>query len=523
MQALLNQVPGPQFINNHEVGDGLNTAGYRFNQRDNETRDNVTGKIDYNISTRHAISGSYLWNRDNSDRPDLENDYSAIPKVYNPDARQFPGASWRWTPTARLTNEVRAGFNLTYGYFLTTQQFGQYYLTGMTYSDPVNEFQPQGRNTNTYALSDDAAYQRGRHYIQFGFHGQDVRVRSYDASGVVPSYSLAMGAGPAGAHAQQPARHQQHRPGQRQRAAGHAGRLSSIATARPSTSPAAPRATFPARPSCATSCSTTTISTCRTNGRWRRASPSRWGCAGNCPGVADERDSLELLPVLQGTAVQTLLSNATLNFAGGSVGRPWYHRALEGFRPQHRLRLGRLRRRQDGVPRRLFHQLRERPGDLIAPENMLEANGGLQGIAAATGLSGRVATGLPAISLPTLPGSADRRRQLRQQSFQRRGHGRSEPEPAARAAVFHRHPARFQGHGLRGALRGQSRGGRLPGLRFQPGADQCRTASWPTSCARRTTASWRWRQNGVFNPTTTPASPAASRSPYSRSSRARSF
>ena len=30
------------------LGDGLNTGGYRFNQRDNETRDNVTGKMDYN-------------------------------------------------------------------------------------------------------------------------------------------------------------------------------------------------------------------------------------------------------------------------------------------------------------------------------------------------------------------------------------------------------------------------------------------------------------------------------------------
>src|SRR5581483_116181 len=44
-------------------------------------------------------------------------------------------------------------------------------------------------------LSDDAAYQKGRHYIQFGFHGQNVRVRSYDASGVIPSYGLGMGSG----------------------------------------------------------------------------------------------------------------------------------------------------------------------------------------------------------------------------------------------------------------------------------------------------------------------------------------
>jgi hypothetical protein len=82
MQNLLNQVPTT--INSSLVGDGLNTGGYRFNQRSNEIRDNVTVKLDYNLSTKHAISASYVWNRDDSDRPDTENDYSVIPKIFNP-------------------------------------------------------------------------------------------------------------------------------------------------------------------------------------------------------------------------------------------------------------------------------------------------------------------------------------------------------------------------------------------------------------------------------------------------------
>src|SRR5215831_8840103 len=86
MQGLLNQVSGPQFINNYLVGDSspgnlMNTAGYRFNQRDDGTRDNFTAKIDYNLSTTHGFTGSFIWNRYNSDRPDGENDYSAAPKV----------------------------------------------------------------------------------------------------------------------------------------------------------------------------------------------------------------------------------------------------------------------------------------------------------------------------------------------------------------------------------------------------------------------------------------------------------
>ncbi len=45
-------------INNSDVGDGRNTGGYRFNQRNNELLDNVTGKADYNITTRHAVSAT---------------------------------------------------------------------------------------------------------------------------------------------------------------------------------------------------------------------------------------------------------------------------------------------------------------------------------------------------------------------------------------------------------------------------------------------------------------------------------
>ena len=78
----------------------------------------MTGKLDYNINTRHAVSGTYAHNRDNSDRPDASNNYGLVPAVTNPTHADLVALSWRWTPGATLTNEVRGGFNLTYGYFL---------------------------------------------------------------------------------------------------------------------------------------------------------------------------------------------------------------------------------------------------------------------------------------------------------------------------------------------------------------------------------------------------------------------
>ena len=188
-------MPGPQYINNSIIGDGLNTGGYRFNQAVNEIRDNVTGRFDYNINTKNVVSFTYAWNRDNSDRPDYENDYAAVPKSTNPTHSDFLSTSWVWTPSSRLTNELHAGFNLTQAYFDNSQNFGSYIVTGTIFNDPVNELFPQGRNTNTYAITDDASYQRGSHYIQFGFSGQQIRIRSVDYSGTTPVYTLGMGIG----------------------------------------------------------------------------------------------------------------------------------------------------------------------------------------------------------------------------------------------------------------------------------------------------------------------------------------
>lgn len=398
MQGLLDQVPSGQFINNQELGDGLNTGGYLFNQRNNQTRDNITGKLDYNLNTKHAISGSYLWNRNNQDRADAETDYSAIPKVYSPNHSHFLATSWRWTPTARLTNEVRAGFNMTYAYFFSNQQFGQYYFTGMIYNNPVNSFQPQGRTTNTFALSDDAAYQRGRHYIQFGFHGQNIRVRTYDASGVIPTYNLLMGSG-------QRALTRTSLPGISSTdldtanlllasLGGYVDSYSQTLNVTSRTSGYVPGAPY--------------VRHLRLNDydfyvqdKWKIAPrlTVTLGLRYQLPGVADERDSLELMPVIKGSLVQTLLSDAKLDFTGSSVGRPWYHRRWKDFAPNVGFAwdvFGNGRTAVRGGYAVSFVNDQE----LVAPENMLFANGGLQGTASQAGLSGRATDRLPAIQLP---------------------------------------------------------------------------------------------------------------------------
>jgi len=398
IQALLNQIPGPAQINSNTVGDGRNNGGYRFNMRDNETRDNATGKLDYNLSARQAVSGTYAWNRQNLDRPDAENDFSVVPKAYNPNHTDFLAASWRWTPSARITNELRGGFNLNFGDFVTSQKFGPYLLTGMIFSDPVNEFLPQGRNTKTYVLSDNAAYSRGRHFIQFGFHMQQIRVRGYDAAGTLATYSLAMGSG-------QPALLAKELPG-----------ISS-------TDLAAANALLANLGGYIDTSSQTFNVASRTSGfvpgaqyvrhdklsnyaiyiqdKWRLLPrlTLTLGLRYEMPGVVDERNALQLAPIVQGGAVQTLLSNATLDFTGSAVGRPWYHRYWKDFGPNFGFAWNVFGDGKTAL-RGGYSLSYVNDQEILAPEDLLTANAGLQSVVAVTGLSNRVSSGVPPIDKP---------------------------------------------------------------------------------------------------------------------------
>jgi hypothetical protein len=360
---LPKQEPAASAINTFSVGDSTpailkNTAGYRFNQSGDEVRDNVTARCDYNFSAKHVFRTSYIWNRDNTDRPGLETDFSVIPRITNPNHSHSLSANWRWTPAATLTNELRGGFNL---------------VTGRLFTNPVTETPPQGRATNTYALCDNAALQYGQHFIQFGFHMQRIRVHAYNDAGILPAYSLAMGTG--------------RQAFVRSEFAGIGGCDLATANALPATLGGyidGYRQTFNV--------------TSRTSGYQAGA-----GTVRNLKLSEYDlyvQDNRKLLPVLQnGDARQTLLSNATPGFAGASAGRPWHKRELTAFAPNIGLAWGVFGTGRTSVRAGyLISYLNDQASS--APRSIAEANSGLVGLSPATGLSGRVGTGLPSVAPP---------------------------------------------------------------------------------------------------------------------------
>jgi hypothetical protein len=187
-------------VNNTDRGDSkpgrlLNTAGYRFNQVDINSRNYFGGRLDFEASASHHFEGVLTHFKEDDDRPDLDFYSGAGQRPYTyttAPVKRFVGA-WRWLITTRLQNEVRGGANLAPVRFESKYQSGAYRYAGqtgtlpLTLQDPEVNFLPQGRYTNTYQFNDNASFLMGNHALQFGGSLQRIHVNPYNHEGTIPT------------------------------------------------------------------------------------------------------------------------------------------------------------------------------------------------------------------------------------------------------------------------------------------------------------------------------------------------
>jgi hypothetical protein len=152
------------------------------------TVDNVVGKVDYHLNERNTISGMYFFGNNSGtveDFPELQDGWRS--KIHT--RAQVAGGSWVWTPTARLANEARFGYNRLYQptlpgdlnvpastYGLNTGVTGPY-TGGLPRIGFAGYFFPglggfkwpkfQGPDSITQFI-DHLSYTAGKHAIKFG-------------------------------------------------------------------------------------------------------------------------------------------------------------------------------------------------------------------------------------------------------------------------------------------------------------------------------------------------------------------
>ncbi len=182
----------PTAGNTTAVGDQRNTTGYRFNQASNNDRDTMTLRFDVEASSRNSFNFIYNRNDEFTLRPDQDSTqgFGTIPTVQDAALTNLYVAVWRFTPTPNFSNEVRAGWLDSFPGFTRNQPAPANIFSLTTISNPEVSFLPQGRDTNTYNLQDNADYIRGNHSLRFGFQGQMFRVIRMNEAGILPTYTL---------------------------------------------------------------------------------------------------------------------------------------------------------------------------------------------------------------------------------------------------------------------------------------------------------------------------------------------
>ncbi|HSR51776.1 MAG TPA: carboxypeptidase regulatory-like domain-containing protein [Acidobacteriota bacterium] len=199
VQSVLAQVPTE--FNNFDAGDSeegllLNTAGLRIPYQNNNDRNQWGFRLDFILNDNHSFEGIYERQDNVNDRPDIYQGFNPTPLVFTEtDPQEFISTAWKWTVTPTLLNEVRFGGNLAPVVFETDEDFSRGYKIGFnTFTNPTEDFERQGRETNTWAFADNASWQRGSHSYRFGFQSQFIRTQPFSSFEFFPTINLGINA-----------------------------------------------------------------------------------------------------------------------------------------------------------------------------------------------------------------------------------------------------------------------------------------------------------------------------------------
>ena len=187
--AVINSEPLP---NNTDVGDKLNTAGYRFNVTGSDPSDKYAIRYDHQI-IKHSRLGAhkleFVLNRAH---------FFLGPDTFNGLEAPFPGGvngfqeSKRWLVTgawvsnfgSSITNVFRYGKQWAPVGFLRESQPSDPFTVFASISDVNNTFMSQGRDTTVDEYSDNFSWVRGKHLFRGGADYQKIFADTFNDAGI---------------------------------------------------------------------------------------------------------------------------------------------------------------------------------------------------------------------------------------------------------------------------------------------------------------------------------------------------
>ena len=394
MRSLVESTPAP---NDSSVGDGRNTAGYRFNSPDKSDSRWLVFRGDYVVNPRHSLKGTF--HRFTLDTPNsVFNDIDAV----------FPGqpgagqGSRRTLASFGLTsslgqsavNEAHFGFQGYRAWFENNETFPDgYRLSIPVISNPVRNFLDQGRDARTLELSNNLTWVKGAHTLKVGGSARWTRANAYNDAGLLPTYAL--GFGPGNVDPLVPARF----PGgissdELSTASGLLATLGGVVDEVSQTFNVASKTSGFVDGATERRILSQNFVNLYVGDTWRVDPYTsltfglRWELHTELHTVPDETQGLVLLPV--GGSEAVLDPNAVVDFAGATNGRPFFNSDRNNFAPN----IGLARQLTDKIVVRGGYALNYvLDNNMTTVANAVSNNEGLSQTVALPGLSGAVSGG----------------------------------------------------------------------------------------------------------------------------------
>lgn len=186
--------------NNTDVGDGFNTAGFRYNVNGISNNDKYVGRYDHQL-VENTFLGSHKFEF-------VLNYFKNIlsPDTFNGLEAPFPGlvnstqGGPRWLVTGALvsnfgssvTNVFRVGKQWAPVGFLLESEPTEPFIgfQGITGPYAGGGFQSQGRDTQVWQISDNMSWSKGNHLFRFGGDYQQIFADTFNDAGINPFITL---------------------------------------------------------------------------------------------------------------------------------------------------------------------------------------------------------------------------------------------------------------------------------------------------------------------------------------------
>jgi len=184
-QETLKLLPLP---NDFSTGDGLNTAGYRWNSPSKSPVDGITTRIDFTLSKNQSVFGRYT----NGWRNDLINDIiNTTPRPLSWPARvrisdQQSGAfAHKWTITPHIVNEATGGFTRNVLDFADPMHPRTYEIcrSGCVFTSPLVYWPGTSRKPTELQFIDSVTWLKSSHAFKVGGTGRFYYIRQKRGAG----------------------------------------------------------------------------------------------------------------------------------------------------------------------------------------------------------------------------------------------------------------------------------------------------------------------------------------------------